>query len=294
MPSSAALALTLDLSFAQTSVPNGANIVVNTSGDLTITNDATINLLHDSGGNFTNGGDIFVTTGGDLTAGSLTVFLNNRDAGTITNGGLLVFDVGGALTTTGDASLVISGRNDGGGGRTFGSGANISLTAGSISIGGDLNVGTGLSTDGSAAQAISNIFATGALTTVGPLRLTSKTVLKVGALGSNGVLTIGNGSLTADSVLKLYAPGSNGTLNFVANVTISNGRRHSCRQHRDDPAEGGGQCPGNGGPDQVFTNNPNYSRFGGNNRLNGTFGGNGANNPLPLNQAPPFDGPPGG
>lgn len=49
----------------------------------------------------------------------------------------------------------------------------------------------------------------------------------------------------------------------------------------------GGQNPAN-----VFTSNPNYSGFGGNGTRTGTFSGAGANNPLPLNQAPPLD--PGG
>src|SRR5207249_256284 len=42
-------------------------------------------------------------------------------------------------------------------------------------------------------------------------------VLKVGALGTNGVLNIGGGLLSADTTLKLYAPGSNGQLNFISN-----------------------------------------------------------------------------
>src|SRR5207249_10888148 len=45
-------------------------------------------------------------------------------------------------------------------------------------------------------------------------------VIKVAALGNNGVLTIGNGLLSADTNLKLYSPGSNGTVNFVADVTL--------------------------------------------------------------------------
>ena len=45
-------------------------------------------------------------------------------------------------------------------------------------------------------------------------------VIKVAALGNNGVLTVGNGLLSADTTLKLYSPGSNGTVNFVADVTL--------------------------------------------------------------------------
>jgi hypothetical protein len=41
-------------------------------------------------------------------------------------------------------------------------------------------------------------------------------------------------------------------------------------------------------PAQVYTNNANYTGFGGNGTTTGTFAGTGANNPLPINQAPPF------
>ncbi len=49
---------------------------------------------------------------------------------------------------------------------------------------------------------------------------------------------------------------------------------------------------GDAGPAQVYTNNPNYSGFGGTNPANGTFAGNGAHAPQPLVNAPPFDDPP--
>src|SRR5207237_2801575 len=47
-------------------------------------------------------------------------------------------------------------------------------------------------------------------------------VVKLSALGTNGVLNIGSGNmLNADTVLKLYAVGSNGTLNLLSNVPLS-------------------------------------------------------------------------
>ncbi len=45
-------------------------------------------------------------------------------------------------------------------------------------------------------------------------------------------------------------------------------------------------------PANVFTTHPNYTGFGGNGSRTGTFAGAGANNPQPLNQAPPIG--PGG
>jgi len=46
-------------------------------------------------------------------------------------------------------------------------------------------------------------------------------------------------------------------------------------------------------PASVFNNNANSSGWGGNCTRLGTFGGRGANNPLPLGQAPALDSPGG-
>jgi mannose-6-phosphate isomerase-like protein (cupin superfamily) len=127
-------------------------------------------------------------------------------------------------------------------------------------------------------------------------------IIKAGAFGANGQLIIGQGALTADTQLKLYAPGSHGEINFVANVTLTSnssailaGDTITIQPHRVVT------IAGKGGPASVFTNNANYSGFGGTNDKNGTFGGHGAFNPQPLANAPPFDSsganlrlPPGG
>ncbi len=194
------LALTLDLASAQTTVGNGANIVVIAGGDISITNDATFTLLHNGGGTITNGGQIFVQTGGDFTAGSINALINNRDGGIITTGGSLVFAIGGALATTGDTSLVLSGRDDGGGGGSFASGADISLSAGSISIGGLLNVGTGLSAGGSVLHATANIFSSGAVSATGGLVLN----IQNGGVNINGDTT-GGTAITNDVAISLTA-----------------------------------------------------------------------------------------
>jgi hypothetical protein len=121
----------------------------------------------------------------------------------------------------------------------------------------------------------------------------SADVIRARALGANGQLNVGNTTMSGDSLIRLYAPGSNGQLNFIANTTLSSGRRI-------DLAAGTitiqpnviVTITGNGGPANVFTNNANYSGFGGTNPNNGTFGGNGANTPQPLTNAPPFDAAP--
>ena len=46
-------------------------------------------------------------------------------------------------------------------------------------------------------------------------------VVKVAALGTNGVLRIGNGSISADTTLQLYATGFNGEVRFVGNAILA-------------------------------------------------------------------------
>lgn len=112
-------------------------------------------------------------------------------------------------------------------------------------------------------------------------------IVKLGALGPNGTLLIGGGILDADNTIKLYATGANGTVRFMADtvlggnsvkviagntVTIDNSRTVTII----GPA-----------PAQVFTNNPNYTGFGGNGSTTGTFGGQGATT-SPLGGQPGF------
>ncbi len=124
----------------------------------------------------------------------------------------------------------------------------------------------------------------------GNTALMSADVIKSRALGANGQLNIGNSTLAADSLIRLYAPGSNGQLNFIANVTLSSGRAIDLAANTITilPAVVV-TIAGNGGPANIYTNNPNYSGPGGISQTNGRFGGNGANQPQPLSSAPPFD-----
>jgi hypothetical protein len=117
-------------------------------------------------------------------------------------------------------------------------------------------------------------------------------VIKVGVFGTDGQLIVGDDRLNANTELKLYATGSNGEINFINNVTLTSnstailaGNRITIQPNKIVT------IAGNGGAADVYTNDPNYSGFGGNNPSNGTFGGNGAKNPLPLANAPPFDTP---
>ncbi len=118
-------------------------------------------------------------------------------------------------------------------------------------------------------------------------------IIKVAALGNNGTLTVGNGMLSADTTLKLYSPGSNGTVNFVADVTLGGASTKIIAGNTVNIFNGVVVTIGGQNPASVFTNNANYTGFGGNGSRTGTFSGAGANNPLPLKQAPAFGGPGG-
>ena len=119
-------------------------------------------------------------------------------------------------------------------------------------------------------------------------------VIKVAALGNNGVLTIGNGLLSADTTLKLYSLGNKGTINFVADVTLGGASTKIIAGDTVNIFNGVTVTIGGANPASVFTNHANYSGFGGNGSRTGTFGGAwGANNPLPFKQAPALDSPGG-
>src|SRR5204862_5617983 len=108
-------------------------------------------------------------------------------------------------------------------------------------------------------------------------------VIKVAALGNNGVLTIGNGMLSADTTLKLYSLGNKGTINFVADVTLGGASTKIIAGNTVNIFNGVTVTVGGSNPASVFTDNANYSGSGGNGTRLGTFCGRGANNPLPRN-----------
>ena len=111
--------------------------------------------------------------------------------------------------------------------------------------------------------------------------------IKVGALGRNGTLNVSGGTISADSIIKLYAGGSNGTVNFTGDVTLNG---NSVKTIAGDTVTifNGKTVTVNGpAPANVFTNNPNYTGWGGNGTTTGTFAGQGATT-QPLSGAPGF------
>jgi hypothetical protein len=125
-------------------------------------------------------------------------------------------------------------------------------------------------------------------------------VVKVAALGANGVLRIGGGTISADSTMQLYAPASNGEVQFIANVSLSGNSTKSIAGHAVTIFNGV-QVNVTGPAANVFVNsnvqgvpNANYTGFGGNGSTTGTFTGSGATAPQPLGNAPPLGAAPGG
>src|SRR5437588_11398506 len=174
----------------------------------------------------------------------------------------------GSATVTNDATVAIYG-SDGAGS------AAININGGSYSVG-----GTFLSyIDGNGTITFNNATA-------------HADVLKAGVFGANGVLNVGGGMLSADTELKLYAPGSNGQLNFVSNVTLGGNSLKILAANSVTIFNNIVVTIGGPNPADVYTNNANYTGFGGNGTTTGTFAGAGANNPQPLASAPPFGAPP--
>ena len=252
-------------------IGGSANITFDLTGDLTTTGDA--NFLIDNfgdvefGGGGTIGGDAVISVAvANISARSFLAQIDNSNGGTIVGNATIDMNVSGSATVTSDATVQILGSDDA-------ATAAINLDGGSYDAG-----GTFLALiDGDGAVTFNNASV-------------HADVLKVGALGTNGVLNIGGGSLSADTTLKLYAPGSNGAVNFTANVTLSSETNVLIAANTVTINNGiVVTIAGDDGADAfVFTNVPNYTGSGGNDSATGMFAGNGAQT-LPLDQAPPFD-----
>ena len=227
------------------------------------------NYNDDSGfGGGTIGGNATVgVSANSLSASSLIAQIDNR-GGTIGGDATIDMNIAGSAAISTDATVQILG-SDGA------AAAAININGGSYDAG-----GTFLAlTDGDGTIAFNNASV-------------HADVLKVGALGANGVLNIGGGTLSGDTTLKLYAPGSNGRIDFVSNVTLNSESNVLIAANTVTINNGiVVTITGDDGAEAfVFTNVPNYTGSGGNGSTSGTFAGNGATT-QPLDQAPPFDDP---
>ena len=244
-------------------VVNGGNILAAIGGNLN-TNNLTLELLNE-GGEIGTGGIVSLVAAGDIHANSLLAQIDNRQGGVIGDGGVIGMDVAGNANIANDATIAFYG-SDG------------AAAAAILINGGNYNVGGTFLTymDGNGAITFNNASA-------------HADILKAGVFGANGVLNIGGGMLSADTTLKLYAPGSNGHLNFLSNVTLGGNSTKILAANSITIFDNVVVTIGGKAPADVYTNNANYTGFGGNGSTTGTFAGSGANRPQPLSKAPPFD-----
>jgi hypothetical protein len=242
----------------------GGNATVNVSAASLSSGDLFVQILNYGGASIGGDATINVTTDTLSVGGSLDSTIDNSSSGTIGGNATINMNVSGSATITNDATFQILG-SDGA------ASAAINFNGGSYDAGGTFLAYI----DGDGTITFNNASA-------------HADVLKVGALGTNGVLNIGGGMLSADTTLELYASGSNGQLNFVSNVTLGGNSAKILAANSVTIFNNIVVTIGGPNPAQVYTNNANYTGFGGNGTTTGTFAGAGANNPLPLSQAPPF------
>ena len=299
---------------------NGGNVVINATGDLTLADGdilATSGVIPVGGPNtLGNGGSVTVETPGAITVNSKievssagptpgparrsakggNIRLASGKTGAVGGPRPVAIDVGNSgqllalldatapgpggkivISATGaNSDVKVRGRVQADRGlvdiRHTGSGGNVTL---------DGAVGTG---------------AHGPSGSLGTLDVHGD-VVKVAALGDNGVLKIGNGIISADSTLQLYATGFNGEVRFVGNAILSGNSVKSIAGNAVTINNGVFVLVG-GPAASVYVNstggipNANYTGFGGNGTTTGTFTGSGANSPQPLSQAPPLGPPP--
>src|SRR5439155_6042057 len=82
--------------------------------------------------------------------------------------------------------------------------------------------------------------------------------------------------------------GSNGQLNFTSNVMLGGNSAKILAANSVTIFNNVTVTIGGPNAADVYTNNANYTGFGGNGTTTGTFAGAGANDPQPLSSAPPF------
>jgi FecR protein len=245
------------------------NAEVDVSATNISTGDLLIQILNYGGASIGGNATVNVAATTLSVNGNLDSRIDNSTAGTINGSATIDFSVSGNSTITNDAMFQILG-SDG-----AANGAAINFNRGNYVVG-----GTFLSTiDGNGIIAFNNASV-------------HAEVLKAGVFGTNGVLNIGGGNLSANTTLELYARGSSGgQLNFTSDVAL--GGNSTKILAADSVTIFNGVTVTIDGPNRadVYTNNANYARSdGGNGSTSGTFAG-GANNPQPLNTAPPFDSP---
>ncbi len=257
----------------------GGSALINAavSGDISAPNEVEFSILNNDvsgggGGMIASNATINVSANNISTAGVLFAQIRNDGGGSIGGNATINMNVSGTADVASDATFEILGSDDA-------SAATINFNDGSYDAGGTFLAFI----DGNGTIAFNN-------TSV------HADVLKVGVFGANGVLNIGGGTLSADTTLKLYASGSSGQLNFIPTSHSAATARKFSRLIRSRFSTAlsllSVTSPTKIQP-TVYTNHAHYTTdFGGNGSTTGTFAGSGANDPLPLDEAPDFDDDP--
>jgi hypothetical protein len=243
-------------------IGTGGIISLAVSGDVTTHGQALFDIQNNGG--IMDHNTAIAVAAGNLSANSLSAQIDNREGGVIKGAGVIEMDVAGTANVANDATIAFYGSD--------GAGASAILVNG-----GNYNVGGTFLTymDGNGAITFNNASA-------------HADILKAGVFGTNGALNIGGGTLAADTTLKLYALGSNGQLNFFSNVTLGGNAAKILAANSITIFDNVVVTIGGEASADVYTNNANYTGFGGNGSTTGTFAGAGANRPQPLSEAPPF------
>ena len=226
-------------------------------------------IVNFNGGTINGNATVQIGTTGDMTTNSLFVEINNSNGGTIGGNAAINMNVSGNASVTNDATIAIYG-SDGA------ASAAINFNGGSYDAGGTFSAFT----DGAGTITFNNASV-------------HADVLKIGALGTNGVLNIGGGTLSADTTLKLYANSSTGTVNFIANVTLTGASTKIIAGDTvkvfDSVVVTIGMSPAD-----IYTNNAHYSSSnGGDGTTTGIFTASGFTGPAVTTHLgatpPPFD-----
>ncbi len=253
---------------------NGGTFNVNATGDITV--DTTISAS--SGVNATgvatggNGGNVnLVSTGGTVTVNS-SIDVSHNDVANrrvSASGGNIKLQSGKttgtaiSVTNSGNLRALLNAAAPGPGGKVE-----------IVSAGGDILFNGTAQADRGTVDIRNNGPA-------GLVALTNATiaadVVKVGALGTNGILQIGGGSISANTQMKLYAGngvGTNGTINFVDNVAL-NGAGSKVIAAKTINITNGKVVTINGATAAIHADNRNYNGAGQTSAGNGSFSGAG-------------------
>ncbi len=210
-------------------IPAGAGIILQPVGDLILNgaNGLSLEIDNRSGGHIGQDADIFLNTA-NLTVGSLYDAVNNRDGGSIGGSASVLCNISGNLTTSGDATIGISNRNEGLGGGSITGDATVSVQADNIAVGGVLQ--GFVSANGGTIGGRASLFfsATGALHSVSDMFFDVQAVpfnsgggaLTPATIGSDAALALNAATITTNGFL--YADiNTNGGGHIMGNALLT-------------------------------------------------------------------------